>query len=263
MPTIRLIARLDIKGPNLIKSINLEGVRVIGDPREHACRYYADGADELIYMDMVASLYGRNSLDDLVRRTAADVFVPLTVGGGIRTLDDVDRMLRAGADKVAINTQAVATPELVTQIARRFGSQCMVVSIEAKETAPGTWEPYVDCGRERTHLDAVEWAHRAQELGAGEILVTSVDREGTRRGFDVALTRAISDAVTLPVIASGGLGTIDHLAEVVHEGRADAAAMADCLHYGRISLPVLRQGAADSGIAVRRVADHGATRHTP
>ncbi|MBI5720027.1 MAG: imidazole glycerol phosphate synthase subunit HisF [Burkholderiales bacterium] len=251
MDNVRLIARLDIKGPNLIKGVHLEGLRVIGDPQEYARRYYEQGADELIYIDIVASLYGRSKLVEIVRRTAHDVFVPLTVGGGIRSVDDVRDLLRAGADKVAINTAAVRRPELVTEVARRFGSQCMVLSIEAKQQSPGHWEVYTDCGRERSGVDAVQWAQRGVALGAGEILVTSIDREGTRKGYDIALTRAVSEAVRVPVIASGGYGEAAHLESVVKEGAADAVAVADALHYGRTTLPQLRAAASAAGIPVR------------
>ncbi len=247
---VRLIARLDIKGPNLIKGVHLEGLRVIGDPQEYARRYYEQGADELIYVDIVASLYGRSKLTDIVRRTAHDVFVPMTVGGGIRSVDDVRDLLRAGADKVAINTAGVRRPELITEVSRRFGSQAMVLSIEAKHQAPGRWEVYTDCGRERSGVDAVEWARRGVELGAGEILVTSIDMEGTRKGFDVELVHAITAAVEVPVIASGGFGEAEHLAAVVDAG-ADAVAFADALHYRRTTLPQIRQMARDRSIPVR------------
>ena len=253
MSRVRLVARLDIKGPRLIKGIHLEGLRVIGDPQEYARQYYEQGADELVYMDIVASLYGRNSLHDIVRRAADEVFVPLTVGGGIRSVDDVREMLRSGADKVAINTAAVKRPELIREIAQVFGSQCVVLSIEAKRQNPERWEAYTDNGRERTGLDVVEWAQRGVELGAGEILVTSVDREGTRKGFDHQLVRAIADAVPVPVIASGGMGKFEHLREVVIDGRSDAVAMADILHYGRSTLPEIRAQALAAGIDVRRV----------
>lgn len=248
---VRLLARLDIKGPNLIKGVHLEGLRVVGDPQEFARRYYEEGADELLYMDIVASLYGRNNLTDIVRRAARDVFVPMTVGGGIRSSDDVKEILRSGADKVAINTAAVARPALIREVARRFGSQCMVLSIEAKRIASGKWEVYTDNGRERTGLDVVEWAQRGVELGAGEILLTSVDQEGTRKGFDVELTREISFRVPVPVIASGGMGTIEHLLDVVRSGRADAVAMADVLHYRRVPLEDIRKAAKVAGIGVR------------
>lgn len=253
MSPIRLIARLDIKGPNLIKGVHLEGLRVVGDPREFARRYYEAGVDELIYMDVVASLYGRNSLHEIVRRTAHDVFVPLTVGGGLRSVDDVKEILRAGADKVAINTAAVARPELITDVSHRFGSQAMVLSIEAKQVAVSKWEAYTDNGRERTGLDVLEWVQRGVELGAGEVLVTSVDREGTRRGFDLDLIRRVSQAVSVPVIASGGMGSIEDLVAAVHEGCADAVAMADVLHYQRMSLGEIRQAALAAGLSVRKI----------
>ena len=248
---VRLIARLDIKGPNLIKGIHLEGLRVVGDPYEHARRYYEEGADELLYIDIVASLYNRNSLTDIVRYTARDIFIPLTVGGGIRSVDDVKSLLRSGADKVAINTAAVKRPELITDIARHFGSQCMVLSIEAKKQSNGRWEAFTDNGRERTGLDVVEWAVRGAELGAGEILLTSVDREGTRRGFDIELVRAVADAVSIPVIASGGMGTSGHLVDVVQQGHADAVAIADMLHYKRQTLRQIREDALSAHVPVR------------
>lgn len=247
----RLIPRLDIKGPNLIKGINLEGLRVIGNPREHARRYYEQGADELLYVDVVASLYGRNSLHDIVRRAAQDVFVPLTVTGGLRSVDDVKEMLRAGADKVGINTAATKRPELIREVARKFGSQCMVLSIEAKRVAPGRWEAYTDNGREPTGMDVVEWAERGVELGAGEILLTSVDQEGTREGFDVALIAAVATVVPVPVIASGGMGRPEDAVTAVRDGRADAVSMADILHYNRATLADVRAAALAGGVDVR------------
>lgn len=251
MRNIRLIARLDIKGPNLIKGIHLEGLRVIGSPNEYALRYYQQGADELIYMDVVASLYGRNSLGDIVQQAAQDVFVPITVGGGIRSVDDATRLLRCGADKVAVNTAAVANPGLISDIARRFGSQCMVLSIEAKQIAPDRWEAYTDNGRERTGLDVIEWVKRGVALGAGEILLTSVDKEGTRKGFDLPLLRAVTSEIGVPVIVSGGMGRPEHLTEAVQQGQADAVAMADILHYGRATIGDIRATARSAGIEVR------------
>ncbi|MGO0790237.1 imidazole glycerol phosphate synthase subunit HisF [Herbaspirillum seropedicae] len=251
MSNTRLIARLDVKGPTLIKGVHLEGLRVLGDPQDYAKRYYAQGADELIYMDIVASLYGRSKLTEIVRRAAEDVFIPMTVGGGIRSIDDVRDLLGAGADKVAINTAAVHRPELIHDVARRFGSQCMVLSIEAKQQSPGHWEVYTDCGRERSGLDVVEWARKGESLGAGEILLTSIDREGTRQGFDVELTRAVACAVGIPVIASGGMGKPSDLVDVIRQGQADAVAMADVLHYQRSTLGELRQAMQDCGIRVR------------
>lgn len=252
MSGIRLIARLDIKGPNLIKGVHLEGLRVIGDPQEYARHYYEQGADELIYMDVVASLYGRNSLHDIVRRSAHDVFVPLTVGGGVRSVDDVREILRAGADKVAINTAATKRPALIAEVARKFGSQCMVLSVEAKRQKDGGWAVYTDNGRERTGMDVLEWVRRGVELGAGEILLTSIDQEGTREGFDYELVRAVSELVPVPVIASGGMGSVAHLLEVVEKGCADAVAMADVLHYKRLSLPEIRAAALAAGLEVRK-----------
>lgn len=247
----RLIARLDVKGPNLIKGIHLEGLRVIGDPQEYARRYYEAGADELIYIDIVASLYGRNNLSDIVSRTARDVFVPLTVGGGLRSIDDVRGMLRAGADKVAINTAAIRRPELVTEVARTFGSQCMVLGIEAKRAGPGKWEAFTDNGREFTGFDVVEWCRRGQDLGAGEILLTSVDQEGTRKGFDFDLIEAVSKVVSIPVIASGGMGSAAHMVEAYTRG-ADAVAIADMLHYNRATLGEVRAAATAAEMGVRQ-----------
>lgn len=254
MKQVRLIARLDIKSENLIKGIQLEGLRVIGNPQEYALNYYKAGIDELIYMDTVASLYGRNHLAHIVEFTCQHIFVPMTVGGGIRTLQDVETMLRAGADKVAINTAAIDRPELISEVAKRFGAQCMVISIEAKATSPGKWEAYTNNGRERTGQDVIEWAKKAVGLGAGEILLTSVDREGTRKGFDTALVRQVTDAVPVSVIASGGMGKVEHLVEVVKEGHADAVAMADVLHYKRIPLSDIRAAASTAHIAVRNAA---------
>ena len=251
MAGVRIIARLDIKGPNLIKGIHLEGLRVIGDPQVRAQRYYEQGADELVYMDVVASLYGRNSLHSIVSHAAKNIFVPLTVGGGIRSVEDVFSVLRVGADKVAINTAAVLRPDLITEVARKFGSQCMVLSIEAKWQG-SHWEVYTDNGRERTGRDVVEWAKLGVALGAGEILLTSVDREGTRKGFDIDLIKVVSDAVSVPVIASGGMGQPGHLVDAVHAGHADAIAIADILHYDRATIQDLKAKAAEAGIRVRQ-----------
>lgn len=248
---IRLIARLDIKGPNLIKGIHLEGLRVIGSPGVHALRYYQQGVDELIYMDCVASLYGRNHLGDIVRAAAENIFVPMAVGGGIRSVDDATQVLRAGADKVAINTAAVANPQLISEIARRFGSQCMVLSIEAKQVGPDHWEVYTNNGRERTGLDVIDWVKRGVALGAGEVLLTSVDREGTRKGFDIALVRVVTAEVSIPVIASGGMGKPEDMLEVVRDGGADAVAMADILHYKRADVGEIRMLAETAGLGVR------------
>lgn len=246
--TVRVIPRLEIKGPNLVKGIHFEGLRVLGKPEAFARRYYELGADELIYVDAVASLYGRNSLLHIVERTAAEIFVPLTVGGGLRSLDDIREVLRAGADKVALNTAAVINPALVTEAARKFGSSTIVVNIEAIRHGPGRYEAYTDFGRESSGLDAFEWALRAVELGAGELLVTSIDRDGTGKGYDVELIRRIAEAVPIPVIAGGGPGTVAHVAEVIEAGLADAVSVASLLHYHLVrSLPVDHDGFAAEG----------------
>ncbi|MCF8516739.1 MAG: imidazole glycerol phosphate synthase cyclase subunit [Rhodobacteraceae bacterium] len=239
-----LIARLDIKGPNLIKWVQMEGLRVIGDPYDYARRYYEAGAHKLLYVDFVASLYGRSKLTEVVRRTAQDVFVPMTVGGGIRSLDDVTELLRTGADKVAINTAAVANPDLIVQVANRFGSQCMVLSIEAKAQGPGKWEVFTETGRERSGLDVVEWVQRGIDLGAGEVLVTSIDHEGMRKGYDTGLIAAVAAVVPVPVIASGGYGGPGDLRAALAAG-ADAVAVADALHYNRKTLAELRAEMGD------------------
>lgn len=248
---VRIIPRLDIKGPNLIKGIHLEGLRIIGDPREYSQKYYAQGADELLYVDIVASLYGRNSLHDIVTRVAEDVFVPLTVAGGIRSVEDVRQMLRSGADKVAINTAATRRPDLLREAAQVFGSQCIVLSIEAKRVGAGKWEAYTDNGREETGLDVVDWARQAVELGVGEILLTSVDQEGTRSGFDLDLVKTVASAVPMtPLIASGGMGKLDEMRDAV-DGGASAIAIADMLHYGRQTLGAIKTSARDQGLEVR------------
>jgi len=250
---LRIIPRLDIKGKNLIKGVQLEGLRVMGDPHQFALKYYRAGADELVYMDIVASLYGRNNLSDIIKRAADQVFIPITVGGGIRSVDDARHILRSGADKVAINTAAVARPDLISEVAHRFGSQAMVLSIEAKQVAPGKWEAYTDNGRERTGLDVLEWVRKGVEMGAGEILLTSVDREGTRKGFDIELIRRVSQGVSVPVIASGGMGNIEDFLKAAQEGLADGISMADTLHYNRLELSDIRAAALKAGLAVRQI----------
>jgi len=230
-PNLRVVPRLDIKGPNLVKGIHLEGLRVIGKPERFARRYYEQGADELLYVDVVASLYGRNHLLSIIERTAREVFIPLTVGGGLRTIEDIRAVLRAGADKVAINTAAVRRPEFIREASRKFGSSTIVVSIEAIRQAGGTYEAYTDNGREKTGLNAIEWAKTAAELGAGEILITSVDREGTGRGFEVELTRRVAELVSIPVMACGGAGTLEHIVEAAVRGKVQAVALASIIHY--------------------------------
>ena len=250
MARLRIIPRLDIKGPNLIKGIRLEGLRVVGDPHEFALRYYEQGADELVFMDIVASLYQRNNLTDIIARAANRVFIPITVGGGIRTLDDVNTLLRSGADKVAINTAAIARPELISEVSGRYGAQCMVLSVEAKQNGPGRWEAYTDNGREHTGLDVVEWIEHAVGLGAGEILLTAVDMEGTRKGLDLDLLRAVTARVEVPVITSGGFGPVADLAGAAAAG-ASGVAIADALHWKRTTVPEVKQQADAMGLEVR------------
>jgi imidazole glycerol-phosphate synthase subunit HisF len=248
---IRLIARLDIKGENLIKGIHLEGMRVIGSPNEYAHKYYNQGADELIFMDTVASLYGRNHLGDIIKSVAKDIFIPMTVGGGIRSIKDAIKILRLGADKVAVNTAAVTRPELISEISNALGSQAMVLSVEAKKIESNKWEVYTDNGRESTGIDVIEWLIKGEDLGAGEILLTSVDCEGTRKGFDLDLIKAATDSVSIPVIASGGMGKYQDLYDAVYNADADAIAMADILHYNRLTFDEIRKESTASGIIVR------------
>ena len=229
--SIRIIPRLDIKGPNLVKGIHLEGLRVLGKPEQFARYYYEQGADELLYMDVVASLYGRNNLLDIVTRTSKEVFIPMTVGGGLRTLEDIKSVLRAGADKVSLNTAVIARPELIREAAERFGSSTIVVSIEAIRKPDGRYEAYTDNGREKTGVDVFEWTLKVAELGAGEILITSIDREGTGKGFDLELTQRIAESVSIPVIACGGAGKKEDVLDVIQEGKADAVCVASVLHY--------------------------------
>jgi len=231
---IRIIPRLDIKGPNLVKGIHMEGLRVLGKPERFARLYYEQGADELLYMDVVASLYQRNSLLDIVSRTSREIFIPLTVGGGLRTIDDIRAVLRAGADKVSLNTAAINRPELIREAATQFGSSTIVVSIEAIRRPGGSYEAYTDNGRERTGVDAFDWAVRAAELGAGEIIITSIDREGTGKGFDLELTRRVAESVPIPVIACGGAGTSEHICGVVKKAHAQAVCVASILHYNAL-----------------------------
>lgn len=248
----RLIARMDIKGPNLIKPINLEGVRKIGDPKVFCQDYYTQGIDEIIYHDAVASLYNRNSLSDLVAETAKNIFVPLTVSGGIRNLSDVDVMLNSGADKVAINTAAVEHPAIIDEIASTFGAQCMVLSVEAKYKAnENRWEAYTNCGREKTGLDVINWVKEAVDRGAGEIFLTSVDHEGICKGFDIELCSQVASAVPVPVILSGGMGNKDHVLDAILQGKASAVAIAHMLHYKKVRIDELRNYLREHSIPTR------------
>ena len=248
---MRIIGRLDIKGPNLIKAINLEGLRVVGNPNDFAVEYYKNGADELIFMDIVASLYNRNSLHDIIKLASKNIFIPFTVGGGIRSLDDALKIFDSGADKIAINTRAVQEPELINTLSKRFGSQAIVLSIEAKKISENKWEAYIESGREKTNLDVLNWAKKAADLGAGEILLTSVDKEGTCKGFDTDLIYSVSNSVNIPIIASGGFGDKKDL-KAAEESGADAIAIAHMLHYKKLSIKDVRKYAIDNEVKVRK-----------
>jgi cyclase len=251
MPNKRIIARIDVKNEFAIKGIHLEGLRKVGDPNAMAIKYYNQGVDEIIFMDAVAAYYDRNSLSDLVVKATENVFVPITVGGGIRTLSDISKALKSGADKVAINTQGVRTPEFVTEAASVFGSQCIVASVEAKKISDQRWEVYVDNGRETTGVDVVEWVDRLEHLGAGEIMLTSIDMEGTKKGFDEPLINAISSRISIPLIVCGGAGSYSHIEHALSIPDVDAVALASVLHYDLIQLDVLKKTLESNGIEVR------------
>ena len=256
MLTKRVIPCLDVHDGKVTRGVQFGraeegGLRAVGDPVELAIRYNDQGADEMVFFDITASAHGRGSMIDVIERTAAHCFMPLTVGGGIRTVDDMHAMLRAGADKISINSSAIATPELIGAGAERFGSQCIVVSIDAKKVAPDRWEVFGQGGRKATGLDAVEWAVRAVGLGAGEIVLNSIDADGTKAGYDLVITRRISESVGVPVVASGGAGTLEHLAEVLAEGKADAVLAASIFHFGEFTVGDVKRFLAGHGVAVR------------
>ncbi len=255
MRTVRVIPCLDVDGGRVVKGVRFVDLVDAGDPVELAARYDAEGADELVFLDITASSDRRATMVEVVERTAAEVFIPLTVGGGVRSVEDARRLLRAGADKVGVNTAAVERPPLVGELAAEFGAQCVVVAVDARAEVgrPGSWGVFTHGGRTPTELDAVEWAVRCAESGAGEILLTSMDRDGTRDGFDLALTRAVSDRCAVPVIASGGVGTLDHLVEGAIDGHADAVLAASIFHLGEHTIAEAKARLAGAGVAVRPV----------
>ena len=249
----RIIACLDVTGGRVVKGVNFVELRDAGDPVEIAARYNEQGADELTFLDITATSDGRDLILPIIEAVASQVFIPLTVGGGVRTVEDVRRLLNAGADKVSFNSAAIAEPEVIREASQRYGAQCIVVAIDAKRRAGGPgWDVYTHGGRKNTGLDAVAWARRMAGLGAGEILLTSMDRDGTRIGFDLELTRAVSDAVPVPVIASGGVGTLEHLVEGIQRGGADAVLAASIFHYGTFTVGQAKALLAERGIPVRQ-----------
>ena len=252
MRNIRVIARLDVKTEHLVKGVQLEGLRKLGRPNEFARRYYQHGIDEIVYVDIVASLYERNSLLPIIEQASNDIFIPLTVTGGIRSVGNARSALLSGADKVGVNTAAIKNPELISQIAFQFGAQCMVQSIEAKDMGTGSWEVYYDNGREKTGIDVLDWAKEAESRGAGEILLTSVDHEGTGQGMDIDLISNVCDQVKIPVIASGGVGDIDHIKEAVENTNVSGIALARILHYELTSVVQIKDALKTiSGVEIR------------
>ena len=251
MLKMRVIPCLDVKDGRVVKGVNFVDLVDAGDPVEQARVYDREGADELTFLDITASHENRDTIYDVVRRTAEQVFMPLTVGGGVRTVDDIRKLLLAGADKVSINTAAIHRPEFVQEAAEKFGAQCIVVAIDAKQVEPGRWEIFTHGGRKATGIDAVEWAKRMESYGAGEILLTSMDRDGTKSGFDLALTRKVADSLRIPVIASGGVGTLDHLVEGIREGHATAVLAASIFHFGTYTIGQAKAALAQAGIPVR------------
>jgi len=249
--SVRVIPCLDVDAGRVVKGVNFVGLRDAGDPVELAARYDAEGADEIVFLDITASSDARDTMVDVARRVAENVFIPFTVGGGVRTVDDARRLLRAGAEKVSVNTAAVERPDLLRELAEEFGAQCVVLAIDARRRPGGGFEVYTHGGRTATGVDAVEWARLGEQLGAGEILLTSMDRDGTRQGFDIALTRAVADAVPIPVIASGGVGNLQHLVEGIRDGHAAAVLAASIFHFGEYSVREAKEFMARAGLPMR------------
>lgn len=251
MKNIRIIPRLDIKGPHVVKGVHTEGLRIVGEPKALVMDYYLQGADEIAYMDIVASLYQRNLDFDQLKSATDNIFIPFTVGGGICSINDINHALRAGADKVAINTYAVKHPEFLMEAVKKFGAQCIVLSVEAKTMTPGKWEAYTDGGRERTGFDVIDWIKTALDQGIGEIMITSIDHDGTYLGYDMELLKAVTDFATVPVIAHGGASGTESIRQAIQEGKADAVAASSIFHFKKLSIPELKHDLAKSNINVR------------
>ncbi|MCM8785113.1 MAG: imidazole glycerol phosphate synthase subunit HisF [Candidatus Omnitrophica bacterium] len=251
MVAIRIIPCLDVKDGKVVKGIHFEDIRVAGDPVENASFYYKEGADEIVFLDISATIEGRKTMVDIVKKVADVIFIPFTVGGGISSIDDIEKLLSNGADKVSINTAAVKNPNLIEQSAKKFGSQSIVVAIDAKRVGDNKWEVFIESGKTPTRLDVVEWAKRVVDLGAGEILLTSIDRDGTQEGYDVELTKTVSENVNIPIIASGGAGKLEHLYEVIVNGKASAVLIASLLHFRILTIPQIKKYLKENGIEVR------------
>ncbi|MCM8829855.1 MAG: imidazole glycerol phosphate synthase subunit HisF [Candidatus Omnitrophica bacterium] len=251
MAAIRIIPCLDVKDGKVVKGVHFENLREAGDPVEHASFYSKENADEIVFLDISATIEGRKTMVDVVKNVSDVVFIPMTVGGGIRNVENIEELLKAGADKISINTSAVKTPELIKEGAKRFGSQCIIVAIDAKRAGKGRWEVYIESGKTPTGLDAVEWAKKVQDLGAGEVLLTSIDMDGTQKGYDIELTKAVAESISIPVIASGGAGTLEHMSDVIIKGKASAVLLASLLHFRKYTIRQIKEFLKDKGIEVR------------
>lgn len=251
MVTVRIIPCLDVKDGKVVKGVHFDDLKIAGDPVENASFYCKEGADEIVFLDISATIEGRKTMIDVVKKVAEVIFIPFTVGGGISSLNDIEKLLSNGADKISINTNAVRNPKLIEESSKKFGSQCIVVAIDAKEIKEGKWEVYIESGKTPTGLDVVEWAKKVEDLGAGEILLTSIDRDGTCDGYDIELTRTVSESVSIPVIASGGAGKLQHLYEAIVKGKASAVLLASLLHFRILAIPQIKKYLKDKGIEVR------------
>ncbi|MCX8082779.1 MAG: imidazole glycerol phosphate synthase subunit HisF [bacterium] len=251
MAAVRIIPCLDVKDGKVVKGVHFENLREAGDPVEHADFYSKENADEIVFLDISATIEGRKTMVDVVRKVSEVVFIPMTVGGGIKSIENIEELLKAGADKISINTSAVRTPELITEGAKKFGSQCIIVAVDAKRLGSDKWEVYVESGKTPTGIDVVEWAKKVQDLGAGEILLTSIDMDGTQEGYDIELTRKVAESVNIPVIASGGAGTLEHMSDVIINGKASAVLLASLLHFRKYTISQIKNFLKNKGIEVR------------